>query len=137
MSRRSLSNARSKLSSQLSAGANLLTAHFFRSLIDWCSAAGDQEGIEELLADGDGMIDPFRTATPATLWQSDRFNESPPPGGFVCFASNSLRTDDPHSRSPVMNLSCSEMTRSHSTDDGVGTSMSSGGRFLATRSASA
>jgi len=45
------SNARSKLSSQLSAGANLLNGLFFRSLIDWRSAAGDQEGIEELLAE--------------------------------------------------------------------------------------
>jgi hypothetical protein len=68
------------------------------------------------------MIDPFRTATPATLWQSDSSTTSRRPAALL-FCVHSLRLTIRDSRSPMMKSFLFGNDRVAFYDDGVGTSM--------------
>src|SRR6267378_2867555 len=68
------------------------------------------------------MIDPFRTATPATLWQSDSSTTSRRPAALL-FCVHSLRLMIRDSRSPVMKSFLFGNDQVAFYDDGVGTSM--------------
>jgi hypothetical protein len=68
------------------------------------------------------MIDPFRTATPATLWQSDSSTTSRRPAALL-FCVHSLRLTIRDSRSPMMKSFLFGNDQVAFYDDGVGTSM--------------
>jgi len=68
------------------------------------------------------MIDPFRTATPATLWQSDSSTTSRRPAALL-FCVHSLRLMIRDSRSPVMKSYLFGNDQVAFYDDGVGTPM--------------